>query len=212
MRPYYEEAGIRIFHADCRDILWLFKPDLVLADPPYGIGYVHGAEKGPNASTLNEMPVVGDDKPFDPAKYFIEGAKHIFWGANHYAHLLPPSAGWMIWDKRCNTVVNDQSDAELAWTDFLTRARIHYCVWDGFRRGNGEKDTARVHPTQKAVSLMRWCIDLSKTAGMILDPFCGSGTTLVAAKDLGRSAVGIEIEEKWCEIAANRLRQSVMRF
>jgi site-specific DNA-methyltransferase (adenine-specific) len=123
---------------------------------------------------------------------------------------LIASPGWLVWDKRCNTVVNRHSDCELAWTNFLTSARICYLVWDGFRRGGGEKGTPRVHPTQKPVELMKWCMLFAPDAKLILDPFMGSGTTLRAAKDLGRRAIGIEIEEKYCEIAAKRLSQGVL--
>jgi DNA modification methylase len=70
----------------------------------------------------------------------------------------------------------------------------------------------RAHPTQKPVGLMKWCVQQAGEAELILDPFMGSGTTLRAAKDLGRKSIGIEIEEKYCEIAANRLRQEVLQF
>ncbi len=208
-KPYYEDESVRIYHGDCREILPLLEPvDLVLTDPPYGIGYVHGAEYGPNASKFNDMPVVGDDVPFDPRPLLVF-KNIILWGANHYADKLPPSGGWLIWDKRCMTVVNDQSDCEMAWTNIRNTARIYYHVWDGFRRGS-EKDIPRVHPTQKALGLMRWCLELQPDAHTILDPFMGSGTTLRAAKDLGRKAIGIEIEEKYCEIAAKRMSQLVL--
>jgi DNA modification methylase len=76
----------------------------------------------------------------------------------------------------------------------------------------GDRKETRVHPTQKPLPLMRWCLTLAPDAQTILDPFMGSGTTLVAAKLEGRKSVGIEISEKYCEIAANRLRQRVLQF
>lgn len=209
--PYYSHAGITIYHGDCRELLPLVTYAAIVADPPYGIGYVHGAEKIPNASVLNEMPIVGDDKPFDPAFLLQRDVPTILWGGNHYAPRLPASGGWLVWDKRCNTVVNDQSDAEVAWTNTIKTIRIYYHVWDGFRRQT-EKNVPRVHPMQKPVVLMKWCIGFIPVRGTILDPFMGSGSTLVAAKDLGRSAIGIEIEEKYCEIAAKRLSQEVLDF
>ncbi len=209
--PYYQDDSVVIFNADCRDILPLLEPgsvDLVLTDPPYGINYVHGEEHIPNASKLNGIPVIGDDKPFDPSP-LMGFSKLILWGANNYADKLPPAAGWLVWDKRCMTVVNDQSDCELAWTNIRNTARIFYHVWDGFRRGP-EKGIPRVHPTQKALGLMRWCLELAPSAEIILDPFLGSGTTARAAKDLGRKCIGIEISEAYCEIAAKRMAQMVL--
>lgn len=212
MKPYYDHAGIQIFHGDCREILpTLPKVDLVLTDPPYGVNYIHGAVLGPNASKFNNCPVVGDDEPFDPA-FLLGYDRLILWGGNHFADRLPPSAGWLVWDKRCNTVVNDQSDCEIAWSNFLTTARLYYLVWDGFRRGGGEKNTPRQHPTQKPVDLMKWCLGFAPDSKTVIDPFMGSGSVLVAAKARGMAAVGIEIEEKYCEIAAKRLSQEVLQF
>lgn len=212
MKPYYSHAGITIFLGDAREILPTLKCDAIVADPPYGIGYVHGAEKIPNASTLNEIPVVGDDAPFDPAFLLQRELPTILWGGNHYAPRLPASGGWLVWDKRCNTVVNDQSDAEIAWTNIIKTIRIYYHVWDGFRRQT-EKDVPRVHPTQKPVDLMKWCLGfLPDDIGVVADPFMGSGATLVAAKQCGLQAIGIEIEERYAEIAAKRLNQEVLDF
>jgi site-specific DNA-methyltransferase (adenine-specific)/modification methylase len=210
-RLYYEEPenGITIYCGDCRDILpHLESVDLVLADPPYGISYCHGAERISNASRFNGVRIHGDDKPFDPTP-FMDQRKVILWGANNYADKLPASRGWLVWDKRVQSSVNDQSDCELAWTNILTTARIFYHVWDGFRKGT-EHGTTRVHPTQKPVALMLWCIGKAGSVQSILDPYMGSGTTLVAAKQLHRRAIGIEIEEKYCAIAKQRLRQEVL--
>jgi len=118
MKPYYEEDGIVIYHADCREVLpGLATTDLILADPPYGIGYVHGAEPNdPNESKVNCTPIIGDDEPFNPSHLF-GFKKVILWGGNHYADKLPSSGGWLIWDKRCGTGSNDHSDCEIAWTN-----------------------------------------------------------------------------------------------
>ncbi len=207
MRPYYEHGGITIYHGDCREILpTLPKVDLVLTDPPYGMAYVHGAARGPNASALNNWAIHGDDAPFDPS-LVLSFPRVILWGANHYADKLPPSAGWLVWDKRCNTVVNDQSDCEMAWTNFMTTARLYYLVWDGFRRGGGEKSKPRVYPAQKPVDLMKWCISRAPETKSVIDPYCGSGPTLEAAK-----VIGIDIEERACELSAKRLAQEVLAF
>lgn len=227
IKPYYEESGITIYHGDCRDVLPSlqasisypgppaktrpFAFDLVLTDPPYGIGFVHHAKNIPHATKFSEIAVIGDEEPFDPAFCLEAGATAILWGANHYASRLPDAPGWLIWDKREDVGAKHMGDAELAWTDVITSVRKFDHLWDGFNK-RSERGIPRVHPTQKPVALMRWCLSLAPNARTIVDPFMGSGTTLRAAKDMGRKAIGIEIEERYCEIAANRLRQEVLQF
>jgi DNA modification methylase len=214
MRPYYEHAGITIFHGDCREILPTLGPfDLCLADPPYGIGYVHGGnnKKQKYQSIHAGVAIEGDDQPFDPS-LVLQFQDVILWGANHFADKLPPSGQWLVWDKRCGVVpIRDQSDCELAWCKNGKTARVFRHVWDGFLR-DSEMDTQRVHPTQKPVALMTWCLSMFPKAKTVLDPYMGSGTTLVAAKNAGLRATGIEINERYCEIAAKRLSQEVMTF
>ena len=225
MKPYYQDDAVTLYLGDCREILPQLRcpnttycleacdgrcePRAVVTDPVYGISYVHGAEKIKNASKLNGIEVFGDDSPFDPAQILALGHPTILWGANHYATRLPESPGWLVWDKRCNTGKNDQSDCELAWTNILGTARVFYHVWDGFRRDT-EKNWPRVHPMQKPVALMTWCLGFVDAEAVVLDPYMGSGPIVEAAKLLGRRAIGIEIEERYCEIAANRLRQEVL--
>ncbi|NIP97629.1 MAG: site-specific DNA-methyltransferase [Akkermansiaceae bacterium] len=127
------------------------------------------------------------------------GNQSIVWGGNYFE--LAPSRCWLVWNKpeRGFTL----AEAELAWTNADSVVR----VFDGNRH-----DTTTDHPTEKPLRLFKWCASLpwSRSATTILDPFCGSGTTLRAAKDLGRKAIGIEIEERYCEIAAKRCRQEVL--
>ena len=211
MKPYYSEGGIEIYQGDCRDILPTLEPgsvDLVLTDPPYGIGY-----RTPPSSQRPKsgMRLEGDAEPFDPT-HLLHFPRLAVFGANHYADRLPPSAGWVIWDKRYGMPSNDQSDAELVWTNCLGSARIVRCLWNGGGSLLAENGPARcIHPTQKPIKLMRALVELLSEPGeTILDPYCGTGTTLRAAKDLGRKAIGIEIEERYCEIAAKRLAQEVL--
>lgn len=209
MKPYYEHQGITIYHGDCFEIVSsLQKPDLVLTDPPYGINYKHGGGKYRNASTVIDS-IRGDDKPFDPRKF---PKPIITWGANHYFFNLEKGGRWFVWDKRENVIPQrDQADCEIAWCSDAGVDRIFRHYWDGFNK-KSERNEARLHPTQKPVELMRWCLGFYPEEKLILDPFMGSGTTLRAAKDLGRKAIGIEIEEKYCEIAAKRLSQEVFNF
>ena len=213
MKPYYEQDGITIFHGDCRELL----PDLddslgVVTDPPYGISYRHGARAGGVRFGMDGVSIAGDDQPFDPSPLLRFKGGLVLWGANHYASRLPDSRGWLVWDKRDGGPEMDQSDVELAWTNVLTVARKFTRRWSGAVRGSREQAEGRLHTNQKPVALMGWCLSFLGHPGAIVDPFCGSGPTLVAAKDGGRAAIGIEIEERYCEIAARRLDQGVLEL
>ena len=208
-KPYYSEPGITIYHADCRDILPLLpKVDLVLTDPPYGIRY------DPSVSSqrgIQSFPVmVGDEQVYDSA-WLLEYPDLICWGANHYAHSLPERSGqFYAWDKVIQNGLGVRiAECEYCWHKLGTKPRIFRHLWSGAYRAS-ESGQSSQHPTQKPIALMLWCIGLSPTTGIIADPYCGSGTTLVAAKQLGRRAIGIEIEEKYCRIAVERLRQAVL--
>ncbi len=212
--PYYEHDGIVIYHGDCRDILpHLPICDLLLTDPPYGIGEAAGKNKsrGLLAVSVDYGVADWDDKPItDDLLYLALGVanRSIIFGGNYYAHALKDGPGWLVWNKENG--MTDFADCELAWTNLPQAVRIKHHQWHGMIRKGGE---LRYHPTAKPVAVMAWCIeqaDKHGTNNTILDPFMGSGTTLRAAKDLGRQCIGIEIEEKYCEIAARRLGQEVL--
>jgi len=226
MIPYYDHTGITIYHGDCREILpQLELVDLVLTDPPWGSGLsvdfadrfsVKAGKWWKNTdrkSQARHIPIVGDNEPFDPSCLIEIKATKVMWGAQWYASHLPDSGGWWVWDKRngkrdVSATDWPMSEAELAWTNVGQGVRVFRHTWFGLIRDSERGQ--HFHPTQKPVELMLWCIESSKTLGTILDPFMGSGTTLVAAKNLGRKGIGIEIEEKYCEIAAKRLGQEVL--
>jgi DNA modification methylase len=212
MKPYYEHAGITIYHGDCREIApALAFTGLVLTDPPYGIA--HGtdyAKRGRSklARCRDYVPVYDDDKPFDAGWLLNIGTARIIWGGNYFSNSLPPVNGWLVWDKERPDDL-DQATCELAWTDCVRGVRRFRHLWHGMMRASND---ALVHPTQKPEALMRWCLSLRWTTQYqdVLDPYMGSASTLRAAKDLGRRAIGIEIEERYCEIAAKRLSQEVL--
>jgi hypothetical protein len=137
------------------------------------------------------------------ALLFASAREHVIWGANYYPQHMRPSAGWLLWDKGQRI---DQADGELAATSRRGPLRIYT-----LNRVAIASDGA-VHPTQKPLELILWCLSFFPDCPRVLDPFMGSGTTLRAAKDLGRKAIGIEIEERYCEIAAKRLAQQVLEF
>lgn len=185
---------------------------LVLTDPPYGIAHpTNYASRGRGglAKCRDYAPVHGDKEAFDPRWLLTVGSGRILWGGNWYASRLPDSGGWLVWDKeRPDTL--DQATCELAWTDCIKGVRRFRHLWNGMMRASREP---LVHPTQKPIALMRWCLSLKWVSALpVLDPYMGSGPTLEAAKELGRPAIGIEIEERYCEIAARRLDQQVLRL
>jgi len=206
--PYYEHDGITIYHGDCREILpGIQEVGLVLTDPPYGIRV--GKQKW-FSHQQNQADVYGDDESFDPRFLLQIGSKRILWGANHYADKLEASSSWLVWNKIGTMKRGIISDCELAWSDIGGPARMFTHQWIGYFKASERGE--RYHPTQKPVALMTWCIMLSRTTGIVLDPFMGSGTTLVAAKELRREAIGIEVEERYCEVAAKRLEQEILPF
>jgi site-specific DNA-methyltransferase (adenine-specific)/modification methylase len=155
--------------------------------------------------------MVGDDQPFDPAPW-LHYPQVILWGAQHYASRLPDGRGWLVWDKRCGPRVNDQGDGELAWTNLPQVVRIHRQLWMGlFRQGEEAPSRERkVHPTQKPVALMAWCVQM--TRGLVLDPYMGSGTTGLACLRLGRPFIGIEIDPTYFATACRRLAQEAAQL
>jgi len=204
LKPYYEENGIVIYCGDCRDILpMLPQADLILTDPPYGLKEKIHDGGGWSTNTIYDSVLKWDIKiPMSDWEPILKQASHaIVWGGNYYQ--FPPSRCWLVWSKINN--VPTMADAELAWTNWDKNTKLFREIINA--------DGKRSHPTQKPESLMKWCIqqaDCWNIPQTILDPFMGSGTTLRAAKDLGRKAIGIEIEEKYCEIAVKRLAQEVL--
>jgi site-specific DNA-methyltransferase (adenine-specific) len=215
MDPYYQDESVTIYHGDCREIVpGLGRFDLLLTDPPYGIGVDRtmakqsGTQYGKAASAKRHYEASGWDDA-TPPRWLLDmlcdhAEKSIVWGGNYFE--FPPSRGWLVWDKEINGAF---ADAELAWTNLESPVRLKRHMWNGMIRKGGED---REHPTQKPIELISWCIGLAGNVQTILDPFAGSGTTGRAAKDLGRKAVLIEREERYCEIAAKRMGQEVFCF
>jgi site-specific DNA-methyltransferase (adenine-specific)/modification methylase len=198
-----------LYLGDCRDILpTLSKVDAVVTDPPYGIGEAAGRAKTRNRG-INQIVDYGndcwDDRPigadlFQAVK--TAGRWNIIFGGNYYD--CPPAKCWLVWDK-CNS--GDFADCELAWTNLPKAVRIIRYLWNGMIRESGAQRGD--HPTQKPLEVMKWCIGhLPEPNKTILDPFMGSGTTGVAAIQMGRDFVGIEREERYFEAACRRIREA----
>jgi site-specific DNA-methyltransferase (adenine-specific)/modification methylase len=218
-----------LYCCDCMDILpTLGKVDAVITDPPYGQAYkvntfyAGGTRKSSVVQrggsicfvegTLYE-PIIGDDKPFDPSPWVDAASTVILWGAHKFADRLPPG-GWLVWDKVPTGKIRSQGDGEAAWINRDQPMRIFRLLWDGLCVGEGARHEVtsgqkRLHPTQKPEILMRWCIDQAKGACSILDPYMGAGSTGVAAIQSGRKFTGIEINQKYFDIACKRIEQAV---
>ena len=210
MRPYYEAGGITIYLGDSLALAPELEEsiDSVISDPPYGISFDTDYRRftsGFDVERQSHPPVQGDGKPFDPEPW-LGFRRVVLWGANCFSNRLPLGT-WLVWDKRFRNGEAFLADAEAAWMNNGHGIYLYSVTQQGCIRPE------RIdHPTQKPVAVMEWCITKAKPQGTILDPFMGSGTTLVAAKNLGRKAIGIEIEERYCEIAAKRLSQEVFDF
>lgn len=195
-----------LYLGDCMDILpTLDKVDAVITDPPYGIN-----ENSKKVASRGKLAAPKDYGDFDwdktpPPDELIElirtkGQNQAFFGGNYFT--LPPTSCWLVWDKMNS---GDFADCELAWTNWPKAVRRLQWRWNGMiRQGNEE----RYHPTQKPVGVMKWVIELCPKAETILDPFMGSGTTGVAAIQMGRKFIGIEREPKYFEIACKRIEQA----
>ena len=212
MKPYYQDDAVTIYHGDCREILpELPKVDLVLTDPPYGIGVntawlteLHLARSKP--ANMSDDLLQGDDGSLD-LSFLFNYPQWLVWGFPYIYN--KDATGWLVWDKQPGLDTRGiTTPVECASTNLWRGWRMIRNMWGGYYREDGEQRYG--HPTQKPIKLFHQIIADYSNNGLILDPFMGSGTTIRAAKDLGRKCIGIEIEEKYCEIAANRCSQMVM--
>jgi site-specific DNA-methyltransferase (adenine-specific)/modification methylase len=203
-----------LYLGDCMDILpTLPKVDAVITDPPYGIGAdknLRANKKHGNAAALSKDygDSNWDEKP--PSNDLIDlviksGNLSILWGGNYFG--LPASQCWLVWDKENGN--NGYADCELAWTNMDKAVRRIKWRWAGMLQQDMQNKENRVHPTQKPIQVMSWCIDQAGNPQTILDPFMGSGTTGVAAIQMGRKFIGIEREPKYFDIACKRIEQAV---
>lgn len=228
--PYYDRDGIVIYHADCREILPLLEPnsvDLVLTDPPYGVRYVTSWRSRVDPLVA---PIAGDDS-LESLEAIVPVIEQLMLDDRH-AYVFASSTkigetqalvarhlqvkNVLIWDKGDRGTVGDlKAGYGVNWEAVIYASK-------GRRAFNGPRPRALfrydwsgvddpVHPTVKPVGILRTFIERSSNPGeVVLDPFMGSGTTLRAAKDLGRKAIGIEISEEYCKVAVKRLQQQVL--
>lgn len=202
MTPYYDKDGITIYCADNRTVLPLLEPfDLLFTDPPYGIGFAaqptdYQRLRGQKREQLDNAPA--DEQTLELSMKLC--GHHIVWGGNYFS--LPPSRCWLSWYKP--DAPPSMGNVEYAWTNFDQNSRM---ISHSISATNAERIG---HPTQKPLRVTMWAMQHAPEAKTVLDPFMGSGTTLVAAKLRGLRAVGIEINEEYCKLAVTRLAQGIL--
>lgn len=201
-----------LYLGDCLEILpTLPKVDAVITDPPYGIDYGRAGGFSALHGWHNNRENVEWDR-IRPPQQSIElclkaAGTIIIWGGNYFTDWLPPSMGWLIWDKVQRGF--SLADCEMAWTNRRSASRVI-----SYARGNESGfapmgcDWPNAHPTQKPLGVMRWCIAQVGNPITILDPFMGSGSTGVAAMQMGRQFIGIEKEPKYFDIACRRIEDA----
>lgn len=204
-------GGQRLLLGDCLEIMGeLGRFDAVVTDPPYGINYgglLKGKGDGNGGADKNgwksyNMPEWDKERP--PIEIFnlmrSISSEQIIWGGNYFTDYLPPSMRWLIWDKGQRDF--SLADCEVAWTSQNKAMRVF-----DYSRGKALQD-GKQHPTQKPIALMEWCLGFLPNAKTILDPFMGSGTTLVACQKMGRAGTGIELDPDYFDIACRRVDEA----
>ena len=221
LKPYYQDEAVTIYHADCREVLPSLSADCLITDPPYGV--MLGEANNGQRREKNQQPY----SQFSDTPEYLEsvvipavisclqivGRGLVFCGVRNLQSYpksddfgvwyVPAGAGIGKWGFICAHPIlyygnNPHHGVHMSATSYRTHKPI------------AEKNG---HPCPKPLGVMKWAVGkVSVDSDCIIDPFMGSGTTLRAAKDLGRKAIGIEIEEKYCEIAARRMAQEVLDF
>jgi hypothetical protein len=203
-------GGQRLILGDCRDIIGGLVFDAICTDPPYGIGAANGAAIGGTDASgkykRRPRQYAGEWDDQRPPPDFLQHLGQIggiIWGGNFFSDALPQGGRWLAWDK-LNSMPTF-SDLELAWTSIAGGSvkKFSQCA-----SGLAANRDGRVHPTQKPIALMEWCLGFLPDAKTILDPFMGSGTTLVACQRLGRQGIGIELDPEYFDIACRRVDQA----
>jgi site-specific DNA-methyltransferase (adenine-specific) len=205
-----------LYLADCREVLPLLPAGCaIVTDPQYGAGRFNSthntSRKGVGATMLRTdgdfKKSRGDEEDFDPTPWLAFDSA-VLWGANHFCDQLPRGHRWLTWDKLDDkTPVPGTSDVEYAWTSAKGPSRTFTHLWRGIMRA-GEENVAlggKLHPHQKPVELMKWCIRLQPAAEVIADPYMGSASTGVAALRCGLQFIGCEVDPQHFETACRRL-------
>jgi site-specific DNA-methyltransferase (adenine-specific) len=209
IEPYYTDEWVTLYHGDCGQLLQGLLADAVLTDPPYGVGLKYDGDYRDNGGPAYSewiLSIFAQMRLAAPLVALTAGVRNIW---------LYPQPTWILcWAKPGSTRRSDLGGFN-CWEPILLygKRRISQDYVHLPTAPNLAQDAAGSHPCPKPLRLMRWLVTQITDEGQsIIDPFAGSGTTLRAAKDSGRRAIGIELEERYCEIAAKRLSQGVLDF
>ena len=210
METVFETENVRLIQGDCREVIpTLSGVDCVITDPPYGIRMDTKIHESCGRVQYDSM--IGDEETLDLRFLWESFPLCVVFGANNFTEQLPRGGGWIVWDKRSPSGVADEMFGwpfELAWTSVPKLGRMIRVQHGGYL--NADKANARrEHPTQKPVRLMAKCMEAVRVPirATVLDPFCGSASTLIAALETGRKSIGIEISEEYCAVAKRRLER-----
>lgn len=198
-----------LYNADLLDVLpALPKAGAVIVDPPYGIEEARKDHKSRN-QVIGGKPIISpdygqsewDDEPLDAPRLALvlaAGERAVVWGGNYYG--LPAASKWLVWDK-INS--GDFADCELAWTNLPGAVRMFRHMWNGMLRDSEREQ--RVHPTQKPVALMKWCLQQAGHPASVVDPCMGSAPVGLACHEAGIPYIGVEREPRYFEVACERI-------
>lgn len=209
--PYYQDEWVTLYHGDCLEITEWLNADVLVTDPPYGVAYKSGRRK-------DLKPIAGDrdlnvrDEAL--ARWGIEKPALVFgtWKRERPAGVRQ----LIVWDKRGGAGFS--GDLNMPWADITEEIYVMGQGWAGPRRPaiysipTLPSVNRPDHPTPKPVGLMEQLMEYVPKTATIAEPFAGSGATLLAARNLGRKVIGVELEEQYCELIANRLSQATFDF
>lgn len=213
--PYYQDEAVTLYHGDCLVLADVWTgADVLVTDPPYGMAYESNFNRIKGSKKVG-LPVIGDETPE------VRDAALRTWGTGRPALVFgrwntPRPEGTharLVWDK----IIWGMGDLSSPWGPGDEEIYVLGSGFTGKRgsnviraQGYAAPDSKRPkHPTPKPVGLMERLVEKCPP-GVIADPFAGSGPTLIAARNLGRNAIGVELEEKYCELIASRLAQSAL--
>jgi len=215
MTPYYQDDNVTLYHGDCRELTAWLDADVLVSDPPYGMGYESNWNRDKRNAKVGR-PVAGDsDTAIRDAALSLWGARAALVFGRWNCQRPSGTRTRLVWDKR----VIGMGDLSIPWGPAEEEIYVLGTGFVGTREPNvisvqmlmsGDRNRPD-HPTPKPVPLMERLIDKCPP-GVIADPFAGSGSTLVAARNLGRKAIGVELEERYCELTARRLDQMCLDF
>lgn len=213
---------MKLYNDDCLKIMKTMgddSVDIIITDPPYGTNAGkyntrRGIKYGNSRARSTDYGEVTWDNEIPSKEYFDEmqriSKNQVIFGGNYFSNYLAPSPCWIIWDK--DNGANNFADCELAWCSFTSAIRKIKYKWHGFLQEDMMNKEVRIHPTQKPVRVFEWILERYATKGQtVLDPFMGSGSTAIAAQNLGFDFIGVEINSEYFDMARKRIEYEMQQ-